>query len=178
MTPDSIDPARMHAALERARGSFPADDVTDETLAVVIEDGIDALAANERAAVLRAIGCDPALGATVADLTASLAVTGELRILGMRREAWRATLAACAVLAVGASMWVFVVPASTFHEVQILDSTPGSVSTSEPSFAEWFGGAPLRTTVGALMVLCGLLAIPSFWPFRTPGEPGRGPGGL
>ena len=37
MTPDSIDPERMRAALERARGASPADDVADEMLALAID---------------------------------------------------------------------------------------------------------------------------------------------
>ena len=178
MTPDSIDPDRMRAALERVRGASPADDVADEMLALAIEDGIDALAPSERAAVLRAMAGDPALGAVVADLARGRAVTGELRILGVRREAWRAALAACAILVVGTSMWALLLPAPTFHEVQVLDSSRGSAAVTEPSFAEWFGGMPLRATVGALTVLCVLLAIPSFWPYQSASGPGRGPGGL
>ena len=91
----------------------PADDVADEMLALAIEDGIDALAPSERAAVLRAMAGDPALGAVVADLARGRAVTGEWRILGVRREAWRAALAACAILVVGTSMWALLLPAPT-----------------------------------------------------------------
>jgi len=175
MTPDSVDPMRMRVALEQARAAAPSEAIADETLALTIEEGIGALPLEQRATVLRAIGNDPALAAVVADLAAGMAGAAELRFLGVRREAWRAALAACAVLAVGAGTWMLLAPAQPAHPVQVLDSARGAVPQPEPSFAEWFGGAPLRTAVGVLAVLCGLLTIPSFWPVRPPA--GRGPGG-
>jgi hypothetical protein len=175
MTPESIDPIRMSEALERARGTESHDAISDETLALAIEEGIESVPVAQRAAVLRAIGSDPSQGAVVAGLGAGLSSERDMRIFGFRREAWRAALAACAVLAAATGTWMMLVPTPEAPPVQVLDSTQGATDAHVPTFAEWFVGAPLRTTVGVLIVLCGALAVPSFWFGRSTMGSGRGP---
>jgi hypothetical protein len=166
MTPESIGANQLRAAVERARAQVSEAQIDDETIAAVIEDGIDAIPEAQRAVVLRTIASDPALCALVAALASEGAGASEFTIFSIRRETWRAALAACATLALGAGVWWMLSPAPVQHPVQVLDTSTGTMVARDQTFVEWFSGAPLQTSVVVLVSCCCLLSIPSFLPSR------------
>jgi len=160
--PDRIDPESARLAVMRIREESGAVDVDDEILAAFVDGGIDAVPAQSRASLLRAVGRHPEIASIVAELAATRSVPTALRTpapLGVPRAAWRAAWAACTVLSLGLTMWAITATGGTSGDASVLDGAANSVR--EPSFREWFEGRPLHyTIVGLWLVMC-MLAIPS-----------------
>jgi hypothetical protein len=164
MKPESITPTAMRDAVRLARASEPSPLVDDETLATLIESGIGAVAPRERAPLLRAIGNAPDLAALVADLapaTQSREVPGAPAVFGIRANAWRIAWAACALLAVGITLWHVGSP--SMPEVALLDS---AVDGPSQDFADSLHQSLRRKTVILLWALLALLTAPAVLTVR------------
>jgi hypothetical protein len=176
--PDDVDPENARLAVMRIREESEAIDVDDEILAAFVDGGIDAVPAQSRASLLRAVGRHPEVASIVAELAATRSAPVALRApapLGISRAAWRAAWAACTLLSLGLTMWAITATGVTSGDASVLDGA--AASAREPSFREWFEGRPLHYTIFGLWLVMCLLAIPSLSPSlqrETPGSRPRG----
>lgn len=179
MTPDAVAPDLALDASSAVKGHDPASEVDDELLACLIEHGIESVPMEHRAPLLRAIGNSPELAAVVADLArgaaADLSQAPIATVFGLRSRTWRASWAACALLAVGATAWH--VADSGSSGVQLLD---GGVDGPAQDFADSLHQTLRRSTVAILWASLVLLTIPAFLASpreqqRKPALEGRGP---
>ncbi len=179
MTPDAVAPGLALDASKTAKGHDPTNQVDDELLACLIEHGIESVPMEQRASLLRAIGNSPELAGVVADLArgaaAELNQAPIATIFGLKSRTWRASWAACAILAVGATAWQVADPGSS--AVQLLD---GGVDGPAQDFADSLHQTLRRSTVAILWASLVLLTIPAFLANpreerRKPALEGRGP---
>lgn len=162
MTPESVRPDIMRHAIELTRQSDPQPDADDETLALFIDRGIDAVNPTERAALLRAIGNSPEVAAVVANLAPSASewtlAPRRAGILGVPAGVWRLAWAACLLCALGVTMWHLASPTES-SGVKLLD---GGVDGPSQDFADSLHSTIRRSTVFLLWVSLALLTIPAF----------------
>lgn len=172
-SPESIPAGQVAAAIARLRSEVAPPDVDDEALALLVESGIEAVPAAERAGLLRAIGRSPELAALVAELSATRSVGPETPVvvarIGGGRLGWRIAWAACAMLAVTLTAWIAMggdaaMPAA----VGVLDGGVRPPDADAPSFSDWFAGTPLRILVATLWVALCVLTIPALPAARGP----------
>jgi hypothetical protein len=177
MRPETVAPEAAHRAVAVLRQSTPGVEVDDETLAVLIEHGIDAVPPSRRADLLRAIGNSPDLALVVAQLAPlaaqERAAFGPVAVLGLHRGVWRTAWAACAILAVAATVWTAMMPPSPAAPVQLLD---GGVDGPTQDFADNLHQTLRRVTVIGLWVLLALLTVPAL--LAGPRTAGRVPSAL
>ena len=180
--PDQVDPESARLAVRRIRMESDGIDVDDEVLAAFADGGIDAVPAQSRASLLRAVGRHPEIASIVAELAATRGEPAASRMpspLGISRGAWRAAWAACTLLSLGLTMWAITASGGTPGDAVVLDGA--ATAAREPSFREWFEGRPLHYTICGLWLVMCLLAIPSLSPSPAPQrEPSgsRTPGSL
>lgn len=165
-TPEEIPPVDAAAAIARLRSQGSPPEVDDETLALLVESGIEAVPAGARAGLLVAIGRSPDLAALVAELSTTRAGSADRRdvlaTIGGGRLGWRIAWAACALLACSLTAWMAFGGGSTSPgAVGVLDGGVGPGGGESRSFSEWFAGTPLRVVVAALWVALCLLTIPA-----------------
>lgn len=171
MRPDALDAATLRDAVRSARARGQCPHVDDETVAILVESGIDALAPHDRAPVLRAIGNSPDLAALVADLApmAPRRMTfGRPAVLGISAGTWRTAWAACALLAAALTLWH--VGAAPGPEVALLD---GGVDGPSQDFADSLHQSLRRKTVILLWALLALLTAPALLSLRRTIAPQR-----
>jgi hypothetical protein len=163
MKPDSIDPALVHEVVRTMRSGECVPHVDDETLANLIEHGIDAVPHDQRAPLFRAIGNSPEIASIVAELApaaASERTHSPLRsFFGRRARTLQAAWAACAVLAVAATWWHFATLQPGLEaEVALLD---GGVEGPSHDFADNLHQSLRRKTVIMLWALLAVLTAPA-----------------
>lgn len=170
MTPDAIQPTVMRIAVNSVRDAEIPQEIDDELLASLIEHGIDAVPIARRAHLLRAIGHSPEIAAVVAELAPGTArerasSVGTL-LLGLRHRTWRMAWAACAALALCATLWqptAPVLPAPA--EITVLD---GGVDGPAHDFADSLHDVLRRQTAVMLWALLTLLTVPALMTYRHP----------
>lgn len=172
MRPDAINPAVAREAVRLLRARERQPDVDDETLANLIEHGIESVPPDQRAPLLRAIGNSPEIASVVAELapsaSAEAAASPLHAVFGIRARTWRAAWAACALLAIAGSAWIAMMPDAS--GIQLLD---GGVDGPEQDFADSLGNVLRRSTVILLWVSLAALTFPAF--LAGPRDPARSP---
>lgn len=168
MRPDAINPAVAREAVRLLRARERQPDVDDETLANLIEHGIESVPPDQRAPLLRAIGNSPEIASIIADLApmaaAERAAIAPIRILGLPARAWRVAWAACALAAIGLTLWHVSAPMPGGAGITILD---GGVDGPSQDFADSLHQSLRRKTVIMLWALLALLSAPALLSFRS-----------
>ncbi len=170
MKPDAISSAAAQRAVARLREQVAPAQVDDEAIAAFVDGGIEAVEPTQRAGLLRALAACPDLACVVADLARSRE-TGTIRartgtIFGFSRSTWRLAWAACAILALGATLWQLngadTRPADA---IAILD---GGVDGPTSDFADSLRDVLRRRTAVILWALLTVLTAPALMTFWHP----------
>lgn len=171
MKPDAIDPEVARDVVRQLRSKNQSADVSDETLANLIEHGLGSVPTEQRAPLLRAIGNSPDIAAVVAELapavTAAQATPRSSRVLGLPAPSWRIAWAACALLAVGLTLWDVGATGSAGSEITVLD---GGVDGPSQDFADSLHQSLRRKTVILLWSLLAILSAPALLSLRRSAE--------
>lgn len=120
--PSSRALEQAFAALRDRSDADGAGRIDDQTLAVFIERGIDALDGPERDSVMAALGSDPALAGFVVSMRESAKELPSRRAVSVL--GWKLALAACLVLAGGMTL-MLTIGHETHRPVQLLDAASG-----------------------------------------------------
>lgn len=172
MTPDSVSVAAARKAAISLQGSSAEHPVDDETIAALVEGGIEAVRPSDRAVLLRAIGNSPEVAALVADLAPAAAgrlTLGSPRVLGLSSSTWRAAWAACALVAIAVTAW-HMSSAPAGANIALLD---GGVDGPSQDFADSLQQSLRRKTVIMLWALLATLTAPALLTLRRTPAPAR-----
>ena len=165
MKPEDVDSQLISHSLAQVR---PApDDLDDETLALIIDQGMDAVPHEQRSEMLRIIGTNPDVAAAIADLAEHGNASATNYVLGVSPTIWKLSCAACAAVAAGLTFWVSVRTSTSVAGIELLGSGAGSESSVVAN----------QVSTPELIVMCALwggailCALPAFLTSRAVAAP-------